>query len=120
MFSTKDLFANTLMIDLPWYIDRMEFSPEKGKLDIWIDFVRGSLFNFEDAEMNIRWHFKAYDTIDKELRHLNFFQYECHLRARLFRLYFGDGRYRFATAPWEGLANGFILLLKNFSWNWSV
>ena len=49
MFSTKDLFAQALKIETPWFIERMEFDPGKGKLDIWIDFVRGSFIYFEDA-----------------------------------------------------------------------
>ena len=114
MFSTKDLFAQALQIEKPWFIERMDFDLEKGKLDIWIDFARGSLFHFEDAGLGIRGQFKAYDTTDKEWRHLNFFQYECHLHARIPRLDLGEGRYRQATAPWEGLANGFTLLFEAF------
>lgn len=114
MFSAQDLFAKALMIELPWYIDRMEFDQGKGKLDIWIDFARGSLFKFEDAGLGIRGQFKAYDTTEKVWRHLNFFQYECHLHARIPRLDLGDGRHRLATAPWEGLANGFTLLFEAF------
>ena len=114
MLSTKDLFAQALKIETPWFIERMEFDPEKGKLDIWIDFARGSLFYFEVAGLGIRGQFKAYDTTEKEWRHLNFFQYECHLHARIPRLDLGEGRYRQATAPWEGLANGFTLLFEAF------
>ena len=41
-----------------------------------------------------------------------FFQYECHLHARIPRLDLGEGRYRQATVTWEGLANGFTLLFE--------
>ena len=114
MFDPKDLFAQALRIEKPWFIERMEFDPEKGKLNIWIDFSRGSLFYFEDAGLNIRGQFKAYDTTEKVWRHLNFFQYECHLHARIPRLDLGEGRYRQAQALWEGLANGFTLLFEAF------
>ena len=73
MFSTKDLFAQALQIEKPWFIDRMEFDLEKGKLDIWIDFARGFLCYFEDAGLGIRGQFKEYDTTEKEWRHINFF-----------------------------------------------
>ena len=53
MFSTKDLFAQAFQIEKPWFIERMEFDLEKGKLDIWIDFSLGSLFYFEDAGLGI-------------------------------------------------------------------
>ena len=93
----------------------MEFDPEKGKLDIWIDFARGSLFYFADVGLEIQGQFKAYDTTVKEWRHLNFFQYECHLHASIPRLELGEGRYRQATAPWEGLDNGVTLLFEAFT-----
>lgn len=64
--------------------------------------------------MDIRGHIKAYGTTDRKWRHLNFFQYECRLHAGIPRLDLGDGRYRLATAPWEGLANGFTLLFEAF------
>jgi transposase len=108
------LFAKALMIEKPWYIDRIDFDQEKSKLDLWIDFARGSLFAFDDAGLGIRGQYKAYNTMENEWRHLNFFQFECHLHARFPRLDLGDGRYRQATAPWEGLANGFTLLFEAF------
>lgn len=114
MYSTKDLFAQALRIDKPWFIDRMEFDAEKGKLDIWIDFALGSLFCFKDSTLNIRGEFKAFDTTVKIWRLLNFFQYQCHLHTSIPRLDLGDGRYRQAQAPWEGLANWFTLLFEAF------
>ncbi len=74
----------------------------------------GSLFYFEDAGLGIRGQFKAYDTTEKEWRNINFFKYECHLHARIPRFDLGEGRYRQATATWEGLANGFTLLSEAF------
>jgi hypothetical protein len=34
MFDPKYLFAQAIRIEKPWFIERMEFDPEKGKLDI--------------------------------------------------------------------------------------
>ena len=112
MFTTKELFSKALMIELPWYIDRMDFDPEKGKLDVWIDFARGSDFFFEDKSLGVSGRFKAYDTTEKVWRHLNFFQYECLLHARIPRVDLGNGRYRLVKAPWEGVSNGFTLLFE--------
>jgi hypothetical protein len=44
MFTTKELFSKALMIELPWFIEKMEFDQTRGKLDVWIDFARGSEF----------------------------------------------------------------------------
>ena len=59
MFTTKDLFSKALMIDLPWFIEKMEFNQPEGKLDIWIDFEEGSKFFFEDKALGISGKFKA-------------------------------------------------------------
>lgn len=32
MFDPKDLFTQTLRIEKPWFIERMEFDPAKGNL----------------------------------------------------------------------------------------
>jgi transposase len=112
MFTAKELFSKALMIELPWYFYRIDFEPEKSKLDIWIDFARGSEFFFEDKELGINGRFKAYDAVDKVWRHLNFFQYECLLHARIPRVDLGNGRYRQVKAPWEGISNGFTLLFQ--------
>lgn len=114
MFGTKELFSRALMIDAPWFIDKIEFDAQEGKLNIWIDFACGSLFPFVDEELGVSGSFKAYDTKMKTWRHLNFFQYECLLHARIPRVDIGEGRYRQVQAPWEGLSNGFTLLFEAF------
>jgi hypothetical protein len=85
MFRTKDLFAQALRIEKPWFIERMEFDWTKKKFDIWIDFARGSLCSFEDAGLGIGAHIKAYNVSEIGWR-TNSFQCECHLHARMPRL----------------------------------
>jgi hypothetical protein len=53
MFTTKELFSKALMIDLPWFIEKIEFDQAPGKLDVWIDFARGSELFFEDTALGI-------------------------------------------------------------------
>ena len=74
MLTQKDLFAKALMVEKPWYIHEIKFDPKAGKLEIWIGFERGSTFLYEDKALGIKGEFKAYDTTQKTLRHLNFFQ----------------------------------------------
>ena len=66
MFSTKDLFAQVLKIEKPLFMEPIVFDSDKEKLNMWIDFARGSLCYFEDAVLGIRGQFKAYDTTEKE------------------------------------------------------
>ena len=112
MLTQKDLFAKALMIEKPWYVHDIQFDLKEGKLEIWIDFERGSAFYYEDKELGIQGHFKAYDTTQKTWRHLNFFQYQCFLHAWIPRVDLGDGKVRQVQAPWEGHAAGFTLLFE--------
>ena len=114
MFTQAELFAKALLIEKPWFVDKIEFDQGKGRLDITIDFERGSMFLFEDKSLSINGYFKAYDTTEKTWRHLNFFQYECYLHARIPRIDAGNGVIRQVKAPWEGLSNGFTLLFESF------
>jgi hypothetical protein len=107
------LFAQALNIFTSSFIERMKFDKNKGKINICIDFARGSLCYFEDATLGIRGQFKAYDTTEKEWRHLIFFNTIGHLHARIPRLDLGEGRYRQATAPWEALSVGLPCFLKH-------
>lgn len=112
MLTQKDLFAKALMVERPWYIHEIQFDQHAGKLEIWIDFERGSTFYYEDKELGVKGHFKAYDTTEKTWRHLNFFQYQCYLHAWIPRVDLGDGKVRQVQAPWEGHTAGFTLLFE--------
>ena len=90
MLTQKDLFAKALMVEKPWYIHEIQFDQQAGKLEIWIDFERGSTFYYEDKESGVKGEFKAYDTTQKTWRHLNFFQYQCYLHAWIPRVDLGE------------------------------
>ena len=51
MLSQEDLFAKALMVKEPWFVDKVQFDQAAGKLEIWIDFERGSTFYYEDKEL---------------------------------------------------------------------
>ena len=83
---TQQLFELALNIQDPWYIKDIQFDVEKKRLDIHIDFHKGSVFHYESTDKNIKGDFKAYYTVNKKWRHLNFFEHECYLHARMPRL----------------------------------
>ena len=112
MLTQKDLFAKALLVEEPWFVDKIQFDQNAGKLEIWIDFERGSTFYYEDKELGVKGQFKAYDTSQKTWRHLNFFQYQCYLHAWIPRIDIGQGKVRQVQAPWEGHAAGFTLLFE--------
>ena len=55
---------------------------------------------------------KVYDTQDKTWRHLNFFEHECVLHARVPRIKRDDGCIRLVKPPWSGVSPGFTLLFE--------
>ncbi len=65
MFCQAELFAKALLIETPWFVSEIRFDQGNSRLDIWIDFERGSLFYYEDASLGIKGRFKAYDTRQK-------------------------------------------------------
>lgn len=106
----NQLFEKALNIREPFFIDSVEFNVEQKRLDIRIDFHKGAEFtvNFPDGR-SIQG--KAYDTVEKTWRHLNFFEHECYLHARVPRVKHENGINQVET-PWEGIANGFTLLFE--------
>jgi len=109
---TQELFEMALNVTDPWFVKDLKFDSNTKRLDIYIDFKRGSTFNYQSDEETELVGLKAYDTTDKEWRHLNFFEHECYLHARVPRVKLPDGKVKLITAPWEGLSNGFTLLFE--------
>jgi len=107
---TNQLFEMALHITEPYYIADLSFDPKERKLDIEIDFRKGAKFTII-GDQGEKVQGTAYDTIKKTWRHLNFFEHECYLHARVPRVKY-DGGIKQVKMPWEGLANGFTLLLE--------
>ena len=101
-----DLLEKALHITSPFYIKTKNFNLEKKRLDIDIDFYRGSVFEYQEQK------YKAYDTKNKQWRHLNFFEHECYLNVRVPRIKLSDGKVKQIKVPWDGLSNGFTLLFE--------
>ena len=109
---TKPLFELALNIQDPWFIKDIQFDSENKRLDIHIDFHKGSVFHYESAKDNINGEFKAYDTQEKQWRHLNFFEHECYLHARVPRVKIHGNNVRLIDPPWSGLSKGFTMLFE--------
>jgi len=109
----RTLFEQALHIQSPWYVKELQFNEQEKRLDIVIDFQRGGLFTYVDDSNGREFAgLKAYDTKEKSWRHLNFFEHECYLHAKVPRVKLPDGKVRFIKTPWEGLSNGFSLLFE--------
>lgn len=105
-----NLFEQALNINTPWFISNIEFDADKKRMDIEIDFEKGATFRVD--EDGVTGDFKVYDTTKRTWRHLNFFEYECYLHARVPRVKTKDGKTRTIKTPWQGKVNGFTLQLE--------
>lgn len=104
------LFGIALGIVPPWEVTEVTFSKESNRLDITIDFQRGALFPCPVCGALA----PAYDTSEKEWRHLNFFQYEAYLHAFVPRVNCpNDGcGIKQIQVPWARAGSGFTLLFE--------
>jgi len=108
----QSMFEQALSITIPWYITDIQFNVEEKQLDIYIDFHKGSLFEYVDKDTGECNSHKAYDTEQKTWRHLNFFEHKCYLHCRTPRVKLESGKVRQISPPWAGLNTGFTLLLE--------
>ena len=106
------LFEAALSITAPWFIKDIAFDPDKQRLDIHIDFKRGSSFASKNPEVS--GEYKVHDTVKKTWRHMNFFQHECYLHCRTPRIKPGSGAVELVSPPWAGKNTGFTLLFEAF------
>ena len=104
-----DIFQPALGLTPPWEVESCEFSPEKKRLDIRLSFPRGSVFVCPEYG---RSGLKAHDTVDKAWRHLNFFQHEAWLSAKVPRVRRNQCGVRLVSVPWARPGSGFTLLFE--------
>jgi transposase len=105
----QELFAAALGLESPWKVEKILFSAAEKRLDIHIDFTRGSQFPCPVCGIPCN----AYDTTEDEWRHLNFFQHAAYLHARVPRVDCGDCHsIRKVSVPWARPGSGFTLLYE--------
>ncbi len=107
----ESLFEKALKLESPWRVNKIEFGEEEKRLNIFIDFPRGSVFNCSKCRKEA----KAYDTKEKVWRHLNFFQYECYLIVRVPRIDCKEDGILQVEVPWARNSADFTLLFESFA-----
>ena len=104
------LFQLALGLTSPWQVIDCRFDLDKSQLDLDLDFPKGSVFPCPICDAPA----KAYDTQDKQWRHLNFFQHICHLHARLPRVNCDKCGVHQVSVPWARAGSGFTLLFEAY------
>jgi transposase len=93
----------------PWTVSRADFDAEAHRLDIQIDFAPGSRFACPTCGAA---DCPAYDTARKTWRHLNFFQHQAYLSARVPRIRCETCGIKTVNVPWSRPDSGFTLLFE--------
>jgi len=108
--NSESLFAVALGITPPLEVEGVSFSKENKRLDIKIGFHRGATFACPICGTASPVH----DTSEKTWRHLNFFQFEAYLTARVPRVKCpnADHGVKQIQVPWARAGSGFTLLFE--------
>jgi transposase len=104
-----DLLQLALALVPPWLVRRSDFDPQRRRLDIHIDFPRGSRFACPGCGAA---DCPAYDTEEMTWRHLNFFQHHAYLHARVPRIECASCGIKKVSVPWAREGSGFALLFE--------
>jgi transposase len=103
------LLQLALALTPPWTVSRSDFDPEARRLDIEIDFPPGSRFACPSCGAA---DCPAYDTERRTWRHLNFFQHQAYLNARVPRVRCEACGIKTVGVPWARPDSGFTLLFE--------
>lgn len=108
---TDKLLEIALQIREPWKITDVQFSPDTtGRLDIYIDFEKGAIFDCPVCSGPAT----AYDTNMMTWRHRDFFEYEAYFHARVPRVKCRDGAcgVKKIGVPWARSSSGLTLKME--------
>jgi transposase len=89
----------------------VDFDQDAGRLGLTLDFTRGARFPCPE-EGCVEAGCSVHDTVDKTWRHLDFFEHQAFLRARVPRVRCGAHGVHLVKVPWARPDSGFTLLFE--------
>jgi len=104
-----ELFKAALGLQDPWTVASMDFDAAGHRLDLHLDFARGSRFPCPEGDEG---SCAVHDTSEKTWRHLDFFQHQAYLHARVPRVACPAHGVRQVAVPWARPESGFTLLFE--------
>jgi transposase len=107
----RDLFGAALGLNPPWKVSDAEFDQASGRLDLYLDFPAGSRFACPVAGCGES-GCPVHDTDGDSWRHLDFFQHQAYLHARVPRVRCPEHGVHQVTVPWARPGSGFTLLFE--------
>jgi len=106
---TNPLFTAALGLIPPWCVVRSDFRPDERLLELQVDFKAGSRFACPDCRGK---DCPVHDTVEKRWRHMDFFQHQAFIVARVPRVQCSQCGVRQITVPWARAGSGFTLLME--------
>jgi transposase len=110
LIGSTSLFSAALGLQAPWHVVDVRFDQGQGRLDLQVGFQRGTRFSCPHcgaAEQGV------HDTLERRWRHLNFFQYQAYLQAKVPRVRCSAcGKTSQVAVPWARAGSGFTLLME--------
>jgi transposase len=104
-----DLFQQALGLGEPWLVVSSRFDASAKRLDLQIDFPRGARFPCPEGDHD---DCPVHDTESKTWRHLDFFQHQAYLEARVPRIKCPEHGVRQVELAWARPGSGFTLLFE--------
>jgi transposase len=104
-----ELFQRALGLAEPWEVVDVQFDSERRRLDLRIDFPKGARFVCPECG---RAGCEVHDTEEKTWRHLDFFEHQAYLTARVPRVRCPEHNVRQVEVPWARERSGFTLLFE--------
>jgi transposase len=106
-----ELIQIALMLTPPWKVAECQFDVNQERLNIHLDFLKGSQFSCPACDQA---DCAVHDTKEKSWRHLNFFQHETYMSARVPRIKCSNCGVRLIDVPWARAGSEFTLLFEAY------
>ena len=108
--TSSSLFTLALGLQAPWAVSAVAFDADAGRLDLQVSFQPGARFTCPQCGAEQQ---PVHDTLEREWRHLNFFQYQAYLQAKVPRVRcVACGKTTQVPVPWAREGGGFSLLME--------
>ena len=104
-----ELFQAALGLSAPWRVVESSFEADQRRLELRIDFERGARLACPECDLA---GCEVYDTAEKCWRHLDVFQHQAYLVARVPRVRCPEHGVRQVALPWARPGSGFTLLFE--------
>jgi transposase len=107
--NSAEIFTLALGLDSPWHISDVNFKIDNNnkELHLEISFDPGAQFKDETGTLC-----PAYDSKQKQWRHMNFFEHKTFINAKVPRIKTTQGKVKMIDVPWARKYSGFTLLFE--------